>query len=160
MPYAPFDEYFRELAERETRVITVLPGRSDDLPPDAYAFRELYCNERGCDCRRVFFSVFSEAGKRTEAVVAYGWETKAFYAKWMGSPDLATLVEMQGPILNPGSPRSPLAPAILRLTEEVLLKDPAYLERIRRHYALFRQKIEGGKLKWKAKDKGKGFGRK
>ncbi len=75
----------------------------------------------------------------------------------MGDDDLATIVEMQGPILNVGSPQSPLAPAILRLTEEVLLKDPAYLERIKRHYALYRQKIEGGKLKWKPK--GKGFGR-
>jgi hypothetical protein len=157
MPYAPFDEYFRELAEAETRVITVFPGASKDLPPDTYAFCELYCNERGCDCRRVFFSVFSESQKRMEAVVAYGWETKAFYAKWMGDADLATLVEMQGPILNPGSPQSPLAPAILRLTEEVLLKDAAYVERIKRHYALFRQKIDGGKLKQKAK--GKGFGR-
>jgi hypothetical protein len=160
MPYAPFDEYFRELAEAETRVITVLPAASDGLPPDTYAFRELYCNERGCDCRRVFFSVLSEGQKRTEAVIAYGWETKAFYAKWMGNADLATLVEMQGPILNVGSPQSSLAPAILRLTEEVLLKDSAYLERIKRHYALYRQKIEGGKLKWKAKDKSKGFGQK
>jgi hypothetical protein len=159
MPFAPFDEYFRELAETETRIITIPLGGASDLPADSYLFRELFCNERNCDCRRVFFSVFSERQKRTEAIVAYGWETKAFYAKWMGNADLATLVEMQGPILNPGSSQSPLAPEILRLTEEVLLKDPAYLERIKRHYALFRQKIEGGKLKWKAKDKGKGFGR-
>jgi hypothetical protein len=101
--------------------------------------------------------VISESQKRTEAIVAYGWETKAFYAKWIGGADLTTLAEMQGPILNFGSPQSPLAPAILRLTEEVLLKDPAYRERIKRHYALFRQKIDGGKLKWKVQ--GKGFGR-
>jgi hypothetical protein len=157
MPYVPFDEYFRELAAAETRVLTIPPGGSGGLPADSYVFREMFCNERGCDCRRVFFSVISESQQRTEAIVAYGWETKAFYAKWMGGADLATLVEMQGPVLNFGSPQSPLAPAILRLTEEVLLKDPAYLERIKRHYALFRQKIEGGKLKWKAK--GKGFGR-
>lgn len=159
MPYAPFEEYFRELAEKETRVITVFPGGVDGLPPDAYAFRELFCNERGCDCRRVFFSVTSEKQQRMEAVIAYGWETKAFYAKWMGSADLDTLVDMQGPILNLGSPQSPLAPAILQLTKDVLLKDSAYLERVKRHYALFRQKIQGGKLKWKDKDKGKGFGR-
>jgi hypothetical protein len=67
--------------------------------------------------------VFSESKKRTEAIVAYGWETKAFYAKWMGgAADRDTLVELQGPVLNLGSPQSPLAPAILRLTEEVLLK--------------------------------------
>jgi hypothetical protein len=158
MPYVPFDEHFLELAESETRVITISPGGVSGLPGDSYVFRELFCNERGCDCRRVFFSVISESQKRTEAIVAYGWETKAFYAKWMGNADLATLVEMQGPILNPGSPQSPLAPAILQLIEEVLLKDSAYLNRVKRHYALFRQTIEGGKLKWKSK--GKGFGRK
>jgi hypothetical protein len=158
MSFAPFSEHFRELAEAETRVITLPTGDSSNLPADSYVFSEMYCNERGCDCRRVFFTVFSESHKRAEAVVAYGWETKAFYAKWLGNNDLATLVELQGPILNPGSPQSPLAPAILRLTEEVLLKDPAYLERIKRHYALFRQTTAGGKLKWKSK--GKGFGRK
>ena len=30
MPYAPFDEYFRELAETETRVLTI-PPRSIEL---------------------------------------------------------------------------------------------------------------------------------
>ena len=157
MSFAPFDEYFRELAEAETRVVTIPPGGISGLPADAYVFSEMYCNESGCDCRRVFFTVFSESQKRAEAVVAYGWETKAFYAKWLGNSDLATLVELQGPILNPGSPQSPLAPAILKLTEEVLLKDPAYLDRIKRHYALVRQKIAGGKLK--RKPNGKGFGR-
>jgi hypothetical protein len=157
MPFAPFDEYFLELAEAETRVLTVPPGALGDLPPDTYVFREMYCNEKGCDCRRVFFSVLSESHARTEAIIAYGWETKAFYAKWMGNSDLATLVELQGPILNVGSPQSPLAPAILKFTEEVLLKNPAYVDRIKRHYALFRQTIAGGKLKWKSK--GKGFGR-
>lgn len=157
MTYAPFDEYFPELAGAETRVLTTPPGRLGDLPADSYVFREMFCNERNCDCRRVFFSVFSETRKQTEAIVAYGWETKAFYAKWMSNPDLASLLELQGPILNPGSPQSSLAPAILRLTEEVLLTDPAYLERIKRHYGLFRQKIDGGKLRSKAK--GKGFGR-
>jgi hypothetical protein len=157
MPYSPFDEHFLELASKETRILTMLPGNLSGLPADAYLFRELYCNDRGCDCRRVFFSVFSEKHERELAIVAYGWETKAFYAKWMGNDDLATLVELQGPILNLGSPQSALAPKILELTKEVLLKDPAYVDRLKRHYALFRKKIDGGKLKWKPP--GKGFGR-
>jgi hypothetical protein len=98
MPYVPFDEYFRELAEAETRVITIPTGGSGGLPADSYVFCELFCNERGCDCRRVFFSVISESQKRMEAIVAYGWETKAFYAKWMGDADLANLVELQARI--------------------------------------------------------------
>jgi hypothetical protein len=67
MPYAPFDEYFHELAETETRVLTIPTGGAGDLPADSYVFRELFCNERNCDCRRVFFSVFSETQQRTEA---------------------------------------------------------------------------------------------
>lgn len=54
----------------------------------------------------------------------------------MGNADSETLMDLQGPILNVGSPQSPLAPAILRLTEDVLLKDPAYVDRIKRHYTL------------------------
>jgi hypothetical protein len=157
MPYALLHAYLPKLAEAETRVLTLPPGDNTGLPSDSYIFHEMFCNEKGCDCRRVFFSVVSENYKRTEAVIAYGWETKAFYAKWMGDSDLATLVELQGPVLNVGSPQSQSAPAILQLVKEVLLKDPAYLERIKRHYALFRQKIDGGKRKWKPK--GKGFGR-
>jgi hypothetical protein len=50
--------------------------------------------------------------------------------------------ELIGPILNPGSPRTELAPAILELVKSALLQDPAYVERIKRHYRLFRQKID------------------
>jgi len=48
-----------------------------------------------------------------------------------------------GPCLNIGSPRSELAGPILDLASSVLLKDEAYVERIKRHYQLFRAKIDG-----------------
>jgi len=48
-----------------------------------------------------------------------------------------------GPALNVGSPQSSLAPALLNFVREVLLRDEAYLERIKRHYHLFRAKIDG-----------------
>jgi hypothetical protein len=160
MPYVPFDEYFPKLAESETRVITIFPGDKSGIPIDSYAFCELFCNEPGCDCRRVFFTVMSEKQQQMEVVVAYGWETKGFYAKWLGDNDPATLAELQGPVLNLGSPQSKSAPAILQLVKDVLLQDPAYVERVKHHYDLFRQKIDGGKRKWKVKNNGKGFGRK
>jgi hypothetical protein len=55
MPYVPFYKYFPKLAETETRVLTILPGDASGLPPDSYGFCEMFCDERGCDCRRVFF---------------------------------------------------------------------------------------------------------
>lgn len=45
-----------------------------------------------------------------------------------------------GPILNLCSPQSKHAPALF---QEVLLKDQEYMERIQRHYRMFREAIDG-----------------
>jgi len=52
---------------------------------------------------------------------------------------------MKGPALNPLSPATELAPALLGLVRDVLLKDPEYVERIKRHYAMVRERIDGPK---------------
>ena len=103
---------------------------------------EMYCDEPGCDCRRVFFYVLSSRSKSPEAVVAYGWEPPEFYAKWARADDPEVAGELKGPILNPGSPQSEHAPQILRLIEEVVLQDPAYVRRLREHYDLFRRHVD------------------
>jgi hypothetical protein len=41
MPYVPFREHFRDLAERETRTVTVPDDRDRELPAGRYAFVEL-----------------------------------------------------------------------------------------------------------------------
>lgn len=61
MPYAMFNDRFPNIGKRETRILTVL--NDPDLPPDNYALTELYCDEPGCDCRRVMFNVFAEGRK-------------------------------------------------------------------------------------------------
>jgi hypothetical protein len=142
MRFIPFDSLFPEVAKKETR--TLLVERSPDgLPRDEYAFLEMYCDERGCDCRRVFFTVFSETKMRPLAVIAWGWESLKFYRKWAPyDPDPELVQELKGPVLNMGSPQSVYAPALLDLCREVLLADPQYVERIKRHYAMFREKID------------------
>ncbi len=152
MPYVPFYELYPEIADRETRTITMFPGNQSGLPAGEYGFVEMFCDEPDCDCRRVFFSVFSSRRNQVEAVVTYGWSTANFYSKWLGDDNPKFLAELQGPALNIGSPQSPLAPALLKLAKEVLLQDDAYVERIKRHYRMFREKL-GGKGK-KAKKKG------
>jgi len=145
MAFVPLHEYFPELAEKETRFITVLDGTDTGLPPASYGFVEAFCNERGCDCRRVFFLVTSCARKGLQTVVAWGWEKPEFYARWMTSPDPHSIADLMGPALNTLSPQSELAPAILKLARDVLLQDPAYVERVKQHYAIFRRKIDGAK---------------
>lgn len=142
MPYAFFHEHFPEIAARETRSITVQEKLSSGLPPGEYGFLDMYCNERKCDCRRVFFYVVSPTKKEPVAVIAYGWESRKFYAKWMGDDDPEIMKDLQGPVLNMGSPQSSLAPAILEIVKDIILQDSAYIERIKTHYKMFRDKID------------------
>jgi hypothetical protein len=142
MPYALFHSLFPEVAERETRTVTVVHRLHFNLPPARYAFLEMFCDERGCDCRRVLFSVLSSLHKDVQAVIAWGWEEKEFYVKWLGDNDPIVIEELKGPALNLASPQANLAPALLDLFREVLLQDTPYLERVKRHYAMFREKID------------------
>jgi len=142
MPYAFFHELCPELAESETRTITILDNSSLGLPAGDYSLLEMFCNERKCDCRRVFFNIVSSLTNDVVAIIAYGWEGKKFYAKWMGDDDPEVIRELQGPILNMGSPQSNLAPAILDLVNDIILNDSAYVERIKMHYLIYRSKIE------------------
>lgn len=142
MPYAMFHERFPKIAERETRTVSVFGHSDQGLPPGDYSLLEMYCNEKGCDCRRVFLCVVSSFRKDVEAVVAYGWETPKFYAKWMGDDDPDSIRVLKGPALNLGSPESELAPAILELVGNVVLRDTAYVERLKAHYTMFRGEID------------------
>ncbi|GEM_PF-283311 len=142
MFYAPFHEYFPQMAEKETRSITVPEHSVFNLPAGEYGFLEMFCNEPGCDCRRVFFSVLSSFREKTEAVIAWGWESGEFYANWLGDDDPRSIADLKGPALNLGSPQSRLAPAILELVKNVLLADQAYVERVKKHYRMFRDKID------------------
>jgi hypothetical protein len=140
MPYEPFVERFRDLALTETRSITIRgkPG----LPDDEYGFLEAYCNDENCDCQRVMFNVASRRLNKIVAVIAYGWESDAFYARWYRHDDPDIIQQMKGPILNPGSEQSAFAPALLKVVNDTLLADPAYIERLKRHYRMFKEKVD------------------
>ena len=142
MPMAPFHELFEDVARRETRFITIL---ADDgpMPRGEYGLFESYCDEPGCDCRRVFINVGRPGTKGLLATIGFGWEGKAFYRKWMKAPVGDELTDrMSGAQLEPMQRQSDLAPALLRLVRELVLSDPAYVERIKRHYRVFREKVD------------------
>lgn len=142
MPYASFHDLFPDIARRETRTVTLLASSPFTLPPAEYALLEMYCDELGCDCRRVIFYVLSSRSGSPEAVVAYGWESAEFYAKWAREDDPEIVHQAKGPVLNLASPQSEHAPEILRLIEEVVLQDPKYVRRLRAHYDLFRRQVD------------------
>jgi hypothetical protein len=147
MSYAPFHEYCPEIAERETRSITILENAQFKLPPADYGFVEMFCNEPGCDCRRVMLNVFSSIDEKPKAVIAYGWEKKRFYVKWFRNTDPTVIKDLMGPVLNKMSPQSDLAPELLILFKKVLLKDKSYMDRVKRHYSMMREKVDKSRPK-------------
>lgn len=136
----PFYSKFPDLAFRETRFLT-LRAPDSGLPAGEYAFIEFYCGDPTCDCRHVVLQVWSkDHGQTVFATINYGWETKEFYTQWMGG-DAKSAREMVGATLDPFNPQSQHSDTLLRLFQEVVLKDPAYIERLARHYTMFRNEI-------------------
>ena len=111
MPMIPFMERFPELAAREMRSVTV-SGRTD-IPDGEYGFLELFCDDPGCDCRRVMIDVLRADTELNKiwATINYGWESLAFYKKWGGS--CVTAAESKGPFLDPLNPQTPYSSALL-----------------------------------------------
>ncbi len=134
MLYSSFHEKFPAIAEKETRSITII--NNPELPSDTYVLLESYCSDADCDCRRVFLSVLSEKRSKILAVIAFGWEKKAFYAKWLGGGDPQSIKEIQGPALNLASPQSEYASSLLKLVSSVVLKDSKYITRLKDHYKI------------------------
>ena len=142
VPFKLFHDFFPDIAEKETRTVTIPTGSPGPLPPGSYALIELFCDETGCDCRRVMFYVVSSRRKSAEAIVAFGWESREYYCEWLHCDEPQLIREMQGPVLNLGSPQSELAPAILAMIQDLILPDCQYVERVKRHYRMFRERID------------------
>jgi hypothetical protein len=141
MPMTPFMERFPELGARETRSVTVPPRQG--LPEGDYGFIELYCDEPGCDCRRVMIDVLRpETGwGKVWATISYGWESLDFYRKWGDSGSDA--IQIKGPYLDPLNPQTKYSPALLNLFR-FLIQSPDYVAHLQRHYQMFRQSVDRG----------------
>jgi hypothetical protein len=108
------------------------------MAPGEYGFMEFYCDDPKCDCRRVLIQVVrSDTGGKVWATINYGWETAEYYARWLGSKEAGR--EACVASLDPLNPQSEYAPALLRLFNDVAVADPEYVERLKRHYRMFRE---------------------
>jgi hypothetical protein len=141
MPMIPFLERFPELGARETPSVTV--AQPSDLPEGEYGFLELYGDELGCDCRRVMIDVLRpETGwSKIWATISYGWESLNFYRQWGGAG--SDPIEIKGPYLDPLNPQTKYSSALLNLFR-FLLQSSEYVERLKRHYQIFRDSVEQG----------------
>jgi len=137
----PFHTFFPELAQREVRCLHLGPDpEAGSLPADEYVYLEHYCEELGCDCRRVFIEVISrEQPGRIFASINYGWEKESFYRKRMPYDSDAALSVTRGE-LDPINEQSEFAEVLLELFRTRVLDEP-YRLRLRRHYRVFKEEL-------------------
>ena len=71
----PFVRFFPEQGTAETRVLTI--RGHPILPDDEYALLESFCDDAGCDCRRVMLNVIARRQQAFKAIA----KTNHFPAK-------------------------------------------------------------------------------
>lgn len=80
MHFITFHNLLPKIAEKETRFATI---RNDaDIPDGDYAFMDVHCADKTCDCRRIFINVIQVNPNFIQqhiATISYGWEPFAFY---------------------------------------------------------------------------------
>lgn len=134
----PFYSAFPELAQRETRV-AIVPVTQGNTPAGRYAFMEFFCSDRGCDCRRALIEVVEESNHNTIlATINFGWESANFYAQRLGG-DQESAAEIRAASLDPLNAQSDLAESLLALFRQIVRSDQAYVDRLARHYQMFKQ---------------------
>lgn len=140
MPFVGLQQYVPDLVPAEIRSVRVVEA---GVITKSYTFMELFCDEKACDCRRVFVQVVSDDAsvRQPSATLSWGWEPDAFYRNWANFPlDAEDLEELRGPALVRLAPQSKESDAILAHFK-TLLTDEAYVQRLIRHYRLFRQAV-------------------
>ncbi len=124
-----------QIAESETRHI--INFNEVAFPKGEYALLENYCNDKECDCRKVIINVVSK--NKIFATIGHGWEDLKFYEQWAGDKELA--IDVKGPILELGGIQSEYAKDFLKLFKDSLLRDYVFIERLKKHYKMFRKKL-------------------
>lgn len=147
MAFRHLPDFCPEIAKEQTWCFT-LPVDQNGLKAGDYVFLESYCDEAGCDCRRVWLTVLHrKPGAKTGdligplATIGFGWEKPEFYKAWSpGDPDACKLA---GARLEPFQPQDAKADKVLAMTIGVILRPPANVQRLKDHYAAVRKAVEG-----------------
>lgn len=97
---------------------------------------DCYCNEPTCDCHKV--SIVAFASNKIWATFSYGWKSKEFYQKWGLDPQAAQMLATG--FLDPIATQSEYADILLDAFLD-MIKQPQFVERLKKRYALFKNKM-------------------
>jgi len=129
-----FGQFFRDLAERETRCVTLTAPLLQEgrliLPADEYGLDESYCVEAGCDCRRVMINVLARYARDHVATINHGFDPPS------RDYDLSDQT-----FLDPLNRQTEWSEALLDVFVNVVLRDKAYQKRLLLHYHMFKNAV-------------------
>ena len=119
-----FDSVFLELAVRESRVIHSFDRGGG--PRRTMLFREFYCTDPRCDCRRVVLVVEHVEARKNVASINYAFEPSLR----QGRPQM---------FLDPLNPQSELSDTVLEVFADMIGKDRKYRRLLMSHYEMWKQ---------------------
>ncbi len=91
----------------------------------------MYCSDPGCDCRKTMIQVMHN--DRLVSIINYGWESAAFYKKWMGSSvEDKSFPAMNGASIDITSPNLVNGEGVLGLFNALL--NDMWIAKFKRHY--------------------------
>lgn len=138
MSLLSFNQLCPDIAEHETRSVTILDSSSSGgVPEGHYAYLEFYCEDTTCDCHTVRLLVVNEKGKE-QASISYGWRSKKFYEEHFGAMGAE---DFPGPSLALLMPQGPYAEWFLDNLTWMLSSDKPFAERFERHYMEFKKRL-------------------
>lgn len=126
MAMMAFDHVFMDVARRESWAIQTTDHRGR---PATFLFREFYCADPGCDCRRVVLHVHWVEERCIAASINYAFEP----SRRRDEPQIS---------LDPLNPQSEHAEALLELFARGIQTEREYRERLIRHYAAWKQVVD------------------
>lgn len=119
------------------QIRTVTISSDPNLPDGEYAFVDMYCTDDACDCRKTMVAVMHNGAQ--VATVDFGWETDAYYQKWMGG-EAAGMPKMSGASIAMCS-KANLREGVLILFNHLL--NEQWIGKFKEHYRLVKAKRAG-----------------
>jgi len=129
MAMTPFHMLFPMVAMKETRALKPDPGKG--IPDRLYAFEETYCDDPGCDCRRVIIRVIDTETNQLVAAINHGFE-----------PPRPPLHHDPQTFLDPLYLQFEHARWFLECFQEVIVDDPSFRKQLERHYTMWKRVVD------------------
>lgn len=140
MAFDLFYHYFPEIAGKETRELTITAD--NDILSGSYSLMEMFCINPDCDCRKVILNIVSQKENKVVSIINYGWENEEFY-KATCEVDEESVYKYLSPLtFVPESEQKRYSSELSNAVMNYVLKDPSYIQRIKQHYSIFKEKMK------------------